>query len=262
MWLPPNLERASDLKCLRAFQIAFWVPTGAALIMLAVVQLQPRHWQHLVLGTVFIIAGSAGSQLLPEWKKHKWLKWIRAAFIAIVIALGALLTTHGWNERDNYLYNRALMFATVAEWKLNDWRFQQISFIRKRMESNSLKVFHQLNVPTNRDISRIVTSSSSVHVKTGSLGLLAMEYVYDTDRLALAIDAYNTARSSAFTTGVTAQHFKNIFADTGPYDPALDVHRRLGDYVETHYGDMLERFDALRVRFGIHTDAPDEHSCQ
>ena len=119
MWLPPNLERASDLKGLRAFQIAFWVAIGIALIIL-VGQLQPRHWQHLVLGTVIIIAGTAGSQLLPEWKKRKCLRWVRAASIAIVVAIGALITTHGWNLRDNYFRDRAVLIAMATEWKLND----------------------------------------------------------------------------------------------------------------------------------------------
>ena len=69
MWLPPNVIKGGKLKGLKFLIIAFWVPTGATLLLCVILQLYPFYWQALVLGAAIVIAGTAGSQLLPEWKK-------------------------------------------------------------------------------------------------------------------------------------------------------------------------------------------------
>lgn len=245
MWSPPNVKALSWSK---SMMISF----GIAVLVVSlpiILQQVPPYYSKLVWGTIMIIVGSAGSQLLPEWKRHKWLKWIRAVCIAIVIAVGALLTTHGWNERDNYFRNRTLMFAAVAEWKSNDYKLQEISDKRKYMESKSFNKFSELPLPTNRYISQAITVDrvNRTDGKTDRLVVLLMKYTYNIDKLALAINSYNTSRSSSFTKSIPIQHFKNIFIDKGTYTNASDSHNRLGNHIKTHYLKLLDYVEDIWI---------------
>jgi hypothetical protein len=118
MWSPPNVKTVGWSKSMKIF-FGVTVFVMVLLFILLILQQIPSYYSGLVWGTIFVIVGSSGSQLLPEWKRHKWLKWIRAVCIAIVIAVGALLTTLGWNNMSLREQRNNLIQAVTQEWFMN-----------------------------------------------------------------------------------------------------------------------------------------------
>ena len=80
----------------------------------------PRYWQ-VVCGTLAFLVGSMTSMLTDGWKQtHKKLKWLRVLLVPIILAVGELLTTRGWNSWNRSDQERALVFSVARDWKLNN----------------------------------------------------------------------------------------------------------------------------------------------
>jgi hypothetical protein len=88
-------------------------------VIITVMFFLPPHWWQIALGTIAFVIGSAGSILTDKWKNHKLLKWGRIIFLPIILAAGGLFTTYGWNTRNNYLRDRALLISVGCEWRIN-----------------------------------------------------------------------------------------------------------------------------------------------
>src|SRR4030042_5872850 len=188
MWLPPNCNIVSEPKGLKILTISVWFLLGSILLTIVFTLLTPG-WLQILWGALIVITGSAGSQLLPEWKKRKWLRWLRAVCIGIFFAIGALTTTYGWNERDNYLRDRALLVAVATEWQRNDELIREILLLRDIYDNDTsghTLLTTEFILPTAQESRDALIHSSSIHQDVILVRWLK-NYYRVTDQFALAL---------------------------------------------------------------------------
>jgi hypothetical protein len=89
--------------------------------------LPPVTGAYLFWGTFSILVGSVAS-VWPK-SKRKIIAGARIAALALGVTVGGLLTTLGWNELNDYYREQAQVVEVALEWKLNDLRAEDISFI-------------------------------------------------------------------------------------------------------------------------------------
>ena len=100
-------------------KISFFVSIGIGIFTIVMFRLRP-DWQIIVFGTLAFLVGSALLVWTAERKEGEFLKWQKGVIVPIFFAVGGLLTTHGWNLRNNYFSDRARFVAMAAELKLKD----------------------------------------------------------------------------------------------------------------------------------------------
>lgn len=203
------------------------------------------HWKLIVLGTIAFIVGSALLVLTEERKKRKWLKLMKAVFVPIILASGGLLTTSGWNERDNYFDDRALLLAAAMEWKQNDMRNVEIETILSLIRQDDYKTIHPFTFPTNRELTRVIdmTQLEQRRIQQSPLDLTLLEY---TQR----IDFLNVRLYSANIPGRPREHYRklidSIFGRGDAYPEYFKYHHYVEEIFRKKYPGLLERVDWLQ----------------
>ncbi len=237
MWLPPNYYIVSEPKGLKILTISVWFLLGSILLTIVFILLPPG-WLQILWGALFIIAGSAGSQLLPDWKKHERLRWIRAVCIGIVVAVGALITTHGWNERDNNLRNRALLVAVATEWQRNDDLIHEILLLRDFYDNDTSGhklLTPEFLLPTVQESRDALIHSSSIQQDVILVRWLK-NYYRVTDQLALALqDIRRLCSQPLATTEMKKCAIKQVFEDCLIFEYFRQGHRHLGEFLDVNY---------------------------
>lgn len=157
------------------------ITAGVALISLACFT---GGWQFFViLGTTAFIVASVAAMLFEEWKKSKWLKWLLAVLIPIVLAAGGLLTTHGWNKRDSLAQDRSLLIAATDELRLNKTYLYVISQCRDTFLARGGNLSAPAYVtPTAREIRQVLTKGISYQNDTDLVHAMTV-YTLAVDRL-------------------------------------------------------------------------------
>ena len=245
MWLPRDCSIGNEPRCLMALTIAVWSLLG--FVLFAVVSLVfPPGWRQIVWGSLIVIAGSAGSQLLPEWKKRKWLRWARAVCIGIVVAVGALVTTYGWNLRDNYLRDRTVLIAMATEWKLNDLHNTEIEWNEKWIRDRDYRKHQLFPLPTHLQITRAIdiTKLVSLPAEQLPLGVVLVDYVNRMDFLCVRLCAIN--RFMGADLEAYAECVKQTFGEGDAYPEYLEAHRRVEARLRKAYPGLLEEVDWIR----------------
>ena len=235
MWLPPNCSIGSEPKGLRVLTIAVWSLLGSVLFLIVTLGLPPG-WRQILWGALIVIAGSAGSQLLPEWKKRKWLRWVRAVCIGIVVAVGALITTYGWNERDNYLRDRALLVAVATEWQRNDDLIPEILLLRDIYDTSGHKrLISEFLLPTAQESRDALIHSSSIHQDVILVRWLK-NYYRVTDQFALALQDIRRLYSQPLaTTEMKKLAIKQVFENHLIFEYFRQGHKHLGEFLDVNY---------------------------
>jgi len=236
MWLPPNCIIVSENKSLWALAIAFWSLLGSVLFIIV---LPPgTYWRQILWGAVLVFAGSAGSQILPEWKKRKWLRWLRAVCIGIFVAIGALTTTYGWNERDNYLRDRALLVAVATEWQRNDELIREILLLRDIYDNDTsghTLLTPEFILPTAQESRDALIHSSSIHQDVILVRWLK-NYYRVTDQFALALqDIRRLCSQPLATTEMKKRAIKQVFENCLIFEYFRQGHRHLGEFLDVNY---------------------------
>ena len=245
MWSPPNVKTVGWSKSMKIF---FGVTVFGIILLLILFILQqiPPYYSKLVWGTIIVIVGSAGSQLLPEWKIHKWLKWIRSVCIAIVIAFGALLTTLGWNERDNYINKKALLLAAAMEWKQNDMRNVEIENTLNLIRQEDYKTLYFFTFPTNRELTRVIdiTQLERWRIQQSPLDLAIFEYTSRIDFLCTRL--YSANISGGRPLKVYRKLIDSIFGRGDAYPDYLKYHNYVEKIIRKKYPGLLDRVDWMQ----------------
>ena len=245
MWLPPNCNIVSETKGLKILTISVWFLLGSILLTIVFIQLPPG-WLQILWGALVVIAGSAGSQLLPEWKKHEWLRWIRAVCIGIVVAVGALITTYGWNIRDNYFHHRAVLFAMATEWKLNDLHNTEIEWNERWIRGRKYQEHQLFPLPTHWQITRAIdiTKLASSPSEQLPLGVLLIDYTNHIDFLCVRLRAIN--RFMGADLKAYEKCVQQTFGEGDAYPEYRKAHRRVEISLRKAYPGLLEEVDWIR----------------
>jgi hypothetical protein len=219
--------------------IAFWSLLGSVLFTIVSLVLPPgTGWRQILWGAVLVFAGSTGSQLLPEWKKLKWLRWVKALCIGIVITVGALITTHGWNVRDNYLRNRALLVAVATEWLRNDELIREILLLRDIYDNDTsghTLLTPEFLLPTAQESRDALIHSSSIHQDVILVRWLK-NYYRVTDQFALALqDIRRLCSQPSATTEMKKLAMEQVFENSLIFEYFRQGHRHLGEFLDANY---------------------------
>ena len=234
MWSPPNVKTVGWSKSMKIF-FGVTVFVMVLLFILFILQQKPPYYSRLVWGTIFVIVGSSGSQLLPEWKKHKWRKWFRAVGIAIVIAFGALITTYGWNERTVTNKKNSLIRSVIQEWKINIEIITDQKFIEPNEEKLTAYTAYprvQSSVLGGALSSGYFTDKSDPNFWTEGLGLLENITYFNN---ALRITENEMARNPKAISKIRLK-----VKDGALYKSFRDKLLLFGIIIVDEYGDMLK----------------------
>jgi len=248
MWQPSNIKAGGELEGGKALTVALWLFVGSLLTLSVLFLLRPSYWQQLVGGTLVVVVGSAGSQLLPGWKDRKWLKWVRAVCIAIIVAAGALLTTHGWNMRDNHLRYRGVLKALAREWKLNDERNREIKFNRHRVREDNFLKRRPFPVPTHSYIEQAmdITAFGLPSPEPSFLQLWLFVYTVRIDHLAIRLQGINqfASQKDSYT-----QAFQQTFGEGDAYSKYLEAHREVERRLREAHPWLFEEIDNFKIEW-------------
>jgi len=197
--------------------------------------LRPDRRQ-ILLGSLAFVAGSVGVLLTEGWKKRKWLKWMRVIFIPIILAVGGLLTTHGWNARDNYLRDRALLVAVATEWQRNADLMPQILSLRDIYDTSDHKLLiTEFLLPTAQESRDALIHSSSIH-RDVILVRWLRNYYRVTDQFALALqDIRRVCSDPLATTEMKNSALKQVFETRLIFEYFRQGHRHLGEFLDVNY---------------------------
>lgn len=203
------------------------------------------HWKLIVLGTTAFIVGSALLVWTEERKKRKWLKLMKAIFVPIILASGGLLTTSGWNERDNYNDDRALLFAAAMEWKRNDMRNVVIEAKWNLIRQEDSKTRHLFTFPTNRELKRAIdiTQLERRRIQQSPLDFALLEY---TDKIELLCTRLNAANLRTSRQESYRKLIDTIFGSGEVYLQYRQCHRVVEKILRIKHPGLLERVDWLQ----------------
>lgn len=135
-----------------------------------------------------IVVGTAGSLLFEEWKERNWRKWGRAVFIGIVLVVGMVFMTNGWNARDNCFRDRALLIAAATEWRINKMYIHVQSQRRDEFLTRGGNLSTALFVlPTARETRQVLTQATSFRDDTTLIRVLTL-YAMAADRLGASLE--------------------------------------------------------------------------
>jgi len=216
----------------------------SCIVVVIAIWLCPRpHWQLIGLAAFIIIAGTALSLLFEEWKERNWRKWGRAVFIGIVLAVGVLVTTHGWNLRDNYLRDRGLLIAAAAEWRLN----KSYIHVQSQRRDDYLTRGGNLStptfvVPTAREMRQVLTQATSFRDDRPLIRALTL-YAMAADKLVPVLEHTDRLCSQPI---VTMEMKKRIVeAELGKgkdsaFQYFIKAHEQLGNILTSSYPWSLE----------------------
>jgi len=161
----------------------------SAICIFIIVSLFIRHdWRTIIYGTLAFFFGSAILVWTEDRKKGKLSKWTRAFFVPFILAIGGLLTTHGWNLRDNYLNDRARFVAMAAELNLNRIRLDLLNVTYDEYKVQGDPEIMTALLPPSTNHIRQVLSFSDLHRNDTELVDMIFQNVFAADFLEAKIE--------------------------------------------------------------------------
>lgn len=223
-----------------------WRRVGLAVCIVALIVVWfclRLHWQLISVAAFIIIAGTALSLLFEKWEERNWRRWGQAVFIGIVLAVGALVTTHGWNLRDNYLRDRGLLIAAAVEWRLNKTYIHVQSqrrdeyLIRGGQFSTPIFV-----LPTARETRQVLTQATSFRNEEPLIRALTL-YALAVDKLAPQCEHIDRICSQP----IAAMETKKSIVKTelgkdknSSFQYFIEAHEQLGKILASSYSWSLD----------------------
>ncbi len=248
MWAQPNLQIDHEPKHVKIVTISVWVLVGIGLLSCIVLQISPAYLRMLAWSAIIIMIGSASPYLLPEYREHKWWRWMRGICVAAVITTGALLSTYGWNERSQYFTARALIEAAALEWKQNDLQIGMMEF-QSRLVTEHGSTGQLFVPPTHWHIVRAIdmTKLAPSSPEYSPITTVLLEYVRHIDYLCVRLEKIN----QSYGTPLAQQQYRRTVATTfgrgDAYPVYLKTHRLLEKTFRECYPGLLEQIDSIQA---------------
>jgi len=216
---------------------------------------RPYRWP-IVIGFLAFVAGSAilvWADISKERQSSKWRKWLRSIwlrgiFVPIILAVGGLLITYGWNERDNYLRDRSLLIAAAAEWRLNKTYIHVQSQRRDeyliRGDQFSTPIFV---LPTARETRQVLTQATSFRNEILLKRALTL-YAMAVDKLVPLCEHIDRLCCQPIATmemkkGIVKTELGKGKNSTFQY--FIEAHEQLGNILTSSYSWSLDEAEAL-----------------
>jgi hypothetical protein len=247
MWFPHGLETGVQFKYPGPATILVGIAIGVALLACIISQfLQLSYPWILALGVAFVFAGSAIPQVLPRYGGHRWCKWARAVSVGSAIAIGAFISTYGWNVRSSHLRDRAVLTAVAYELDLNQMYIELLSLAHQEYEvTGNLDAMTALCLPTTNHIGQVVTAWG-ICAKDPEFADAAFLYVVAADSLAAQLKKIDLVCSSRIVSRDMAKPIiDSAFGDKRTFKAFWDQHKRFAGQLTAKYdwcfGDAKSR---------------------
>jgi hypothetical protein len=240
--------------------------------------LPPVIGPYLFWGTLLILVGSVAS-VWPQ-SKRRIIAGARIAVLALGVTVGGLLTTRGWNELNDYYREQGQLVEVALEWKLNDMRAEDISFIWskhgeiarasvylypkpsadaarraidiRRLDRSELNEAIQAVLAHTRD--NLVDGGSDGHAKATYTSYARSTpaetlflYCEMVDVLNQRLDAINRL----YTEGIPPQKLilktlAETFGKDGAFEQFTLCHQAVGEWLKAVYPELLEQAEQIR----------------
>lgn len=222
-------------------KLIFLLLVFAVIVCCIGLMLQPRSdWRMIGFGTLAFVGGSASLVWIKEWKEGK-LKLLKAILIPILLAAGGLLTTHGWNLRDNYFNDRARLVAMAAELHLNQIRIEILSISYSAYETTgNQEEMTALSLPSSHQV-RQVLSFSDIQRNDATLADMVVKYVFAADLLNAKLEQIDRVCSNHIVRRETANRIiQSAFGKNYLFDAFRNIHKQLAGHITAKYSWCFE----------------------
>ena len=214
------------------------------------------YWWSIVIGALAFIVGTAilawddigKESQSSKWRKWLRSKWLRVIFVPIILAVGGLLTTYGWNKHDNYLRDRSLLTAAAVEWRLNKTYIHVQSqrrdeyLIRGNQFSTPIFV-----LPTARETRQVLTQATSFRNDRPLIHALTL-YAMAVDKLVPLSEHIDYLCSEPNATMEMKKRVVETELGKGrdsTFQYFIRVHEQLGNVLTSNYSWSLDEAEAL-----------------
>ncbi|MHC4519801.1 MAG: hypothetical protein ACYTAS_14530 [Planctomycetota bacterium] len=200
--------------------------------------LLPSRWFYLVLGFIALAAGPVLNELVTRRKTSKGS--LGVVLISIMVALGGLFSTLGWNEWTNFSEDREMLVAMATEWiMMNTCIDASERRIRKSITDETAPALPMMAIPYPTESNYAVTHSSIVRSDPklkNALTVYIMSVVQFNEAYEHLMRAsYMPSRDRAYR-----RKLLNSFAKKNyPLDQLLAYHKDLGDYLREEYPTIM-----------------------
>lgn len=223
---------------------------GTVVVIIIVLWQRPDR-QRIGLGFLAFVAGSALLVWTDESKEvqsSKNLKWLKGILVPIILAFGGLLTTQGWNMRDNYFHNRAILKSIALEWKLNNERNREIEFNRDRAREDKFLKHRPFPLPTHSQIEHAIdiTAFGLPSLKPSLLQLQLFHYTIRINHLSVRLEGINqfVKENDLFT-----RAFQQTFGEGDAYPKYLKTHREVERLLRETDPWLFEEIDNFKIKW-------------
>lgn len=161
------------------------------------------------------------------------------------LATGGLLTTYGWNLRDNYFNDRARLVAMAAELKLNRMRIDILSLrYGEYKTTDNPEKMTALLLPSTYQVSQVL-SFSDILRNDAELANMVFEYVFVADLLNAELEQIDRVCSNHIVSGEMAKRIiQSTFGEECIFDKFYDLHKQLAGQLVANYGWCYEEADS------------------
>ena len=214
---------------------------------IVMVQLRP-DLRTIVFGTLAFVFGSAFLVWTKERKEGKLWKCLKVILVPIILAAGGLLTTHGWNLRNNYLNDRARFVAMAAELNLNRIRVDLLSLSYDEYKTtNNQEKMTALSLPSTHQV-RQVLSFSDIQQNDANLADMVFEYVFAADLLnSKLVQIDRVCSNHVVSREMVKDIVQSTFGEECIFDVFRNLHKKLVGHLVAKYGWCYEEA-SIKIR--------------
>jgi hypothetical protein len=243
------LPRWKVAKVVIAFSVcALFVDTGrTGIACWPIIVNYPHYWQ-IACGTLVFMLGSAGSMLTENWRQRKSLRWVRVLFVPVMLAIGALLTTRGWNSWNQYDRDQTLILAIAKEWKVNDARIEYVSLYRDAVRACDYKLMTKFPALATDDIRSAMTFKRFVAERSDPFEKTLFRYTHAAEILNAHFPIINSTQSSLLPFSSNEGNktiFEDVFKKGGIYDAFVREHQVLRGLMRLDYPWVFEKLMSI-----------------
>ncbi len=239
-------KQSSKSKRRKVYGVIVFVLVIIVVFIIVMARSRP-DWRAIGFGTLAFLSGSA-VLVRTEERKSELCKWLKGIFVPIILAVGALLTTHGWNLRDNYFNDRARLVAMAAELNLNRMCVDLLSLSYDEYKiSNNQEEMTALSLPSTHQV-RQVLNFSDIQQNDANLADMVFEYVFASDLLnAKLVQIDRVCSNHVVSRKMVKDIIQSTFGEECIFGVFCNLHKKLVGHLVVKYGWCFEEAN-IKIR--------------
>jgi hypothetical protein len=239
-------KQSSKSKRRKVYGVIAFVLVIIIVFIIVMTRSRP-DWRAIGFGTLAFLFGSAALVWTEERKSELW-KWLKGIFVPIILAAGGLLTTHGWNLRDNYFNDRARLVAMAAELNLNRMCVDLLSLSYDEYKTtNNQEEMTALSLPSTHQV-RQVLNFSDIQQNDANLADIVFEYVFAADLLnAKLVQIDRVCSNHVVSRKMVKDIIQSTFGEECIFDVFRNLHKKLVGHLVAKYGWCYEEA-SIKIR--------------